>query len=232
MSWQVLKQVGAVCAAGAAFVLAGMLLTPAHAGYDQEGRLSGSSSVDGSYSRLAGNGFSANSGQCVIYAALSTSFNASGTGLRQIQSGLTRCNNATIDGTCPDGQTFVERYNGSSYYCTTGYSFTNNTQYDATTYRNSATSTTFTGHINGVTLTQAGFVLSDDTNAITWGEVTGGTTCPSPSRGTFYTWKKYDTSAGWTYVTGSSAYHNESGIPAAPCWAISATDSSGGYDVD
>jgi hypothetical protein len=40
----------------------------ANAAFDQEGRVSGSHVVDGSYSQLEGNGFSANAGQCVIYS--------------------------------------------------------------------------------------------------------------------------------------------------------------------
>ena len=138
-------------------VLLGGLLSPANADVNQDGRRTASTTVDGSYSRLEGNGFGPSNNQCVIYSTLS--FNSSGS-QRMIQSGLVRCDTGTsIDGTCPGGQVFVERYNGSSYFCTPGYSFNNNIQYDATTYRNSSTSTTFTGHINGVTLTQGGFGL-------------------------------------------------------------------------
>jgi hypothetical protein len=56
---------------------------------------------------------------------------------------------------------FVERYNGSSYFCTRGYSFADKYQYDATTYRTSSTSTTLSGQINGASLSQSGFGLSD-----------------------------------------------------------------------
>lgn len=229
-SWQ---RTGVVLAAGVGLVSTGALVSPANAGYDQEGRTAGNHSVDGSYSRLQGNGFSANNHQCVIYSAISEDFTSNGTPHRQLESGLVRCNNATIDGTCHNGYVFVERYDGSYYHCKQGYSFSNKYQYDATTYRKSPTSTTFHGHVNGASLDQGGFNLSYTTVARTWGEASGGSTCPAPSRGTFHIWKKYDTSGGWTYVTGSSRYRNHSGIPAAPCWAtISATNSSGGYDVD
>ena len=76
----------------------------------------------------------------------------------------------------PGGQVFVERYNGTSYFCTPGYSFTNGIQYDATTYRSSGT--TFTGHIDGASNSQGGFGLTDHTQGYAWGEATGGSTCP------------------------------------------------------
>ena len=216
-----------------AFALVPALLfvtaAPAMAGLDQDGRKTGTTAADGSYSRLVGNGFSATSGQCVLYAALSYD----STSDRQIESGLVRCNGAAIDGTCPDGQVFVERYNGSSYYCTPGYSFDNNTQYDATTYRTGATSTTFTGHINGAQMSQAGFGLSDSVRGYAWGEATGASTCPSPSKGTFTNWKRYDTSAGWSYVTSSTTHRYASGQSGAPCWdTISSPASDGGFYVD
>lgn len=199
-------------------------------GLDQDGRRTGSTSVDGSYAQVVGNGFSAVNNQCVLYSALSYDSTAP----RQIESGLARCNNWTIDGTCTDGYSFVERYNGSSFYCTSGYSFTNNTAYDATTYRQSSTSTTFTGHVNGVTLTQSGFGLSDNVQGYAWGEATGGASCPSPSKGTFNIWERYDTSTGWHYVTSSTAFRHVDGtISGTPCWGtIAATSSDGGFYVD
>lgn len=211
-------------------VLLGGLLSAAIADVDQDGRRTASTSVDGSFVRLEGNGFSPANNQCVIYGVLSYDSSAP----RQIESGLVRCDSGTsIDGTCPGGQVFVERYNGSSYFCTPGYSFNNNTQYDATTYRNSSSSTTFTGHINGSTLTQGGFGLSDNIRGYAWGEATGGSTCPSPSRGTFHVWQRYNTSSGWSYVDGSSVFRYDNGMNGAPCWgSISAADSSGGFDVD
>ena len=46
----------------------------ATAGDDQEGRLTGSSTIDGGYAEVTGNGFGANPGQCVLYGVTSTDF--------------------------------------------------------------------------------------------------------------------------------------------------------------
>lgn len=68
--------------------------------YDQEGRTAGSTTVDGSYAQLVGNGFSADSGQCVIYATLS----ADQSNPHQIEAGVVRCTSASMDGgSCTDG---------------------------------------------------------------------------------------------------------------------------------
>lgn len=220
-----------LAATALAVVASGALggVNSADAAYDQEGRRTGTAAADGSYAEIAGNGFPARSGQCVLYAALTTDFDGT---QRQIESGLVRCNGANIDGTCFDGHAFVERYNGTNYYCQQGYTFTNNTAYDATTYRQSSTSTTFTGHVNGASLTQAGFGLADEVRGIAWGEATGGTGCPSPSRGTFRSWKRYDTSSGWSLVTGSTVWTDHAGITGAPCWVASPVSATGEFDVD
>jgi hypothetical protein len=127
---------------------------------------------------------------------------------------------------------FVERYNGSSYFCTPGYSFDNIYQYDATTYRNGPSSTTFTGQINGASLSQGGFGLSDTIYGLAWGEATGGSTCPSSISGSFVDWEKFDYSAGWTFVTGSDRYRFSSGMSGTPCWnTITSTGSKGDFDV-
>jgi len=209
-------------------VVAAASLSPARAGLDQDGRETGSSHVDGSFARLQGDSYHPSSNQCVLYSTLSYDSTAG----RQVESGLVRCSGASIDGTCPSGQVFVERFNGSAYFCTPGYSFDNFYQYDATTYRNSSTSTTFTGHINGASLTQGGFGLSDNIHGWAWGEATGGTTCPSSISGSIVDWEKYDTSAGWTYVTSSDVYRYSSSMSGAPCWSTTtSTGSKGNFDV-
>jgi hypothetical protein len=176
--------------------------------------MSGTHAADGSYSRLEGNGFSANPYQCVIYSVHSSDWSAP----RLVQAGLVRCNSAVIDNTCTDGHTFVERNNGSSYFCVPGYSFTNNTLYDATTYRTSATGTNFYGHINGAEINQSGFGLTDDIQAFAWGEATGdSSTCPprTASKGHFTLWKRYDSASGWAYVTTSQPFTNSN---MGQCW--------------
>jgi hypothetical protein len=204
----------------------------AQAGMDHDGRWSGTSSADGSYAEVFGNGFSANNQQCVFYSALTYDADAP----RQIESGLIRCNNWSIDnGMCTDGHAFVETYNGSGYACTQGYTFTNNTGYDATTYRNSATSTTFTGHINGATRQVSGFGLADWTKAETWGEANGlNNSCPSPSKGTFYSWERYDAVSGWSYASSSTIHRVASAdMNNPPCWGtVSSVSSIGDFYVD
>jgi hypothetical protein len=174
--------------------------------------------------------FHPSSGQCVLYSTLSADF----TTLRQIQSGIVRCDGGPLGGSCPSGQVFVERYNGASYFCTPGYSFSNSYQYDATTFRNGPSSTTFTGQINGASLSQGGFGLSDEIRGLAWGEVAGTSTCPSSNSGSFFTWQKYDTSSGWSYVTGSDVHQYATfGFAGAPCWGtITSTSSQGAFDVD
>lgn len=82
----------------------------ADAASNADGRQSGSSSADGSYAQIVGNGFSPNPGQCVIYSTSSKNY----TQYRQIQVGLLRCNGINLAGTCPGGRTFIERYTGSA----------------------------------------------------------------------------------------------------------------------
>jgi hypothetical protein len=146
--------------------------------YDQDGRKTGSSTVDGSYARVIGNSFNQTSNQCVIYSTLSYDSTAP----RNMEAGLVRCHGGGLDnGKCPGVNTFVERFNGTTYICTSGFSFTDGTAYDATTYRSSGT--TFHGHINGAFDDQAGFGTSDHIQGYSWGEASGGSTCPSPAHG-------------------------------------------------
>jgi hypothetical protein len=218
-----------VAGLGALITLLVFSAGPVYANADQEGRQAGTSTSDGSYAQVVGNGFSANPGQCVIYSAVSTDVTSS----RQVEAGVVRCNGATLDGTCTDGHAFVERWaGGNNYYCTPGYTFNNNTAYDATTYRTSGTSTTFTGHINGASLNQGGFGLNDDVVATAQAEASGGTTCPSPSRGTFNVWERYNTNTGWHYIGNALLYRVHYGISGAPCWSPTTASSTGAFVVD
>lgn len=221
--------VGFVMALGL-LLTTGVFASPAGAEISQDGRRTAWTAADGSFVTVVGNGFSARPNQCVIYSTLTYDSDAP----RMIQSGLVRCNGIQLTGSCPDGQTFVERYNGTSYFCRPGYGFNNGTAYDATTYRQSSTSLTFTGHVSGTTWEQAGFGLTNNVRGYAWGEATGtAANCPAPSKGTFNQWKKYSTSAGWSYVTGSSVHQWDDGWANAPCWAtVSAAASDGGFNVD
>ncbi len=212
------------------FMAIGSLAGPASARYHQDGRVSHSHSVDGSYSRLAGNKFNVQSSQCVIYSVMSADWTVQ----RLVQSGVVRCKGIPLDSSaCPGGHAFVERAaNASTYYCTAGYNFTKNTKYDATTYRTSATGSTFTGHINGASAQQSGMGVSDDIRAYAWGEATGNNySCPAPAKGTFALWKRYNTSSGWHYITNSSLHRVNSGMQGA-CWPTVSAVSSGSFYVD
>ena len=205
-----------------------LVVGPAFAVIDQEGRVSVSHTVDGSYSRLSGDSFSPKSGQCVIYSVNTSDW----TNHRMVQSGLVRCNDKVLDAPdCPGGTSFVETEVGNTYHCVAGYTITNDTQYDATTYRTSSSGSTVHGHVNGASASLGGISVGDDVRAYAWGEATGSSsTCPAPSRGVFTLWKKYDTSAGWTYVTSSSKHHFNS-MPST-CWTSISAVSSGEFDVD
>jgi hypothetical protein len=206
----------------------GAILSPASAGLDQDGRFSNAHNVDGTYTRLQGHTFDPRSGQCVLYSVLTFDSTSS----RQVESGIVKCLGTSIDGTCPSGYAFVERFNGSAYFCTPGYSFDPIYQYDATTYRSSSTSTTFTGQINGASLSQSGFGLSDNITGYAWGEATGGSACPALNSGSFVDWEKFDYSVGWTYITTSTVYRRSSSMSGAPCWnTITSTGTKGNFDV-
>jgi hypothetical protein len=139
-----------------------------------------------------------------------------------------------LDGTCAGGHAYVEEFDHGSYSCQAGYSFTNDTYYDATTYRNSSSSTTFTGHIDGQTSTQGGFGLNDTIVGFAWAEATGGSTCPSIVKGSFLSWERYFTTSGWGYVDNSTfnPQNDYSGLIGDPCWDhVGSVNSTGDFVV-
>ncbi len=203
---------------------------PASAEVDQDGRRTASTAVDGTSAVIYGNGFSATASQCALYAVLV--YDSEGTD-HMVEAGLVRCNGASIDGTCDSGYSFVERYNGSAYYCSPGLTFSNNTGYSASISRASSTSTTMNGAIHGASNSQTSFGTADTTTAYAWGEATGGSTCPSPSKGTFALWKRLNNAAGWSTIDGASLYRLNTGMSGAPCWdTVSGVSGTGGFYVD
>jgi hypothetical protein len=89
------------------------------------------------------------------------------------------------------------------------------------------------GTVDGATITQSGFLTSDSIDAWTWGEVTGGTTCPtSPSHGLFYAWTR-KIGGTWSTVPSPNLYHFSGGGMPLPCWGVVSTYNSslGSYDV-
>lgn len=204
------------------------LAAAAWAGYDQEGRQSASTDVDESSVYVEGDSFYTPSRACVLYALL---IHTTYDGGRHLESGLVRCDNETIDGTCPGGRTFIERFNGSSYYCTPGGDFNNDTSYFT---RNAYAdgSGNRVAYIQNVSLGQSGFYQSSPRRTYAWGEVTGGANCPTSASATgiFYYWRR-NINGNWGYVNSSSRYSFSTGISAAPCWTVSGVDSLGGLSV-
>lgn len=149
-----------------------------------------------------------------------------------IEVGLVRCDNASIDGTCPGGRAFAERYNGNSYFCNPGADFNNDILYFGEVERSSGSDISPTGTIWGTSITQTGFYTTDTTKAYAWGEVTGGGNCPTGNaRGYFDGWERLLIgNGGWDYVNNSEIYHYATGISSAPCWGVSGTV-SGDFNV-
>lgn len=116
----------------------------------QDGRVSTNNNpIDGASVYVRGDSFNARSGQCVLYGMLTYSNNG-----RHVESGVVRCVSASIDGTCPSGNVFNERFNGSSYFCTPGGTFTNGSEIYVYNRRNSAGSDTFTTYGGGASVCQ------------------------------------------------------------------------------
>jgi hypothetical protein len=209
-------------------LVVGSGVLPSFSAVSQDGRRTASTSVDGSRASVVGNGFSAEANQCVLYSTLV--YRSNGTG-SQLQAGLVRCNGILLTGSCDDGHTFIERFDGSSYYCISGNSFTNGTAYTALVYRTDTDSSTMTASISGALMQHGGFGLSQDTRAYAWGEATGGTNCPEPSSGTFLTWDRR-IGTTWASVNNSQVFHGGT-LSGAPCWgAVSASQADGGFEVD
>lgn len=200
-------------------------------GVDQSGRVSNASTVDGTQGYVRGDGFSAPQNTCVLYSLLTADLTAN----VHIESGVVRCNNITIDGTCPSGRGFVERHSPTGdYYCVPGDAFSNGSPYFTRSQRTSTTSTTVTGSILNASNSQGSFGLSDTVRAYAWGEVTSpqASQCPpsGSAEGHFFDWQRLNGST-WSTVTGSDVYHYANGISGAPCMTVTATNPTGDFYV-
>jgi hypothetical protein len=197
--------------------------------FQQDGRHTGSNAVDGSQATITANKFGVqNAGQCVIYSNLVLDQTGAG---RQLQNGLVRCasTSGTIDGTCPSGHEFIERFNGTNYYCSSGNSFANGSPHFFQVARTSANSTTMRGYISQNYLDQGGYNLTDSTYGLTWAEAAGTYACPGgPHSADFNSWSRKNSDT-WFTVTSSSQYHysyNTSGS----CWTVGSI-AGGDYSV-
>lgn len=216
-----------VCVFLGAFLIGSSITTSAFGQFQQDGRRTDATDVDGTSAYLRGDSFYAASGDCVLYAVLVYDATAG----RMVQTGLVRCDGTSIDGTCEGGHRFAERFNGSSYFCNPGGSFDNGDLIYAYIDRNGASSTTMSGAIGSASNSQSGFGLNNNVRAYAWGESTSGgnATCPTGNaQGEFTLWDKYKNTSGWTTVSNASIFHGSDGV-SGPCWTIGVQQSDGGF---
>lgn len=214
---------------GLSFALGILGATPASANnIDQEGRATSATSVDGATIDITPSSFNPANQQCVIYSVVVSD----DTTPRQMQTGVVRCLNKAMSLACTTGHTFTESFDGISYHCAVGSTFTNGATVTGMVQRTSGT-TSMWGSIGGSYLSQSGFNAGDLIYSTAWGEATGdATTCPAtPHSAHFANWKKFQNASGWSYVSASIRYSNPRGISGVPCWAASALLSGGTFDV-
>ncbi|GAB3768714.1 hypothetical protein FB382_002654 [Nocardioides ginsengisegetis] len=95
-------------------------------GLAQDGRISDSNNIDGASAQIDGESYNPSNPSCVVYSVIVASFDSRGLPRRQVETGLMRCNNATVDsGACTGGHAVAERYNGVGFVCVEGNTFNN-----------------------------------------------------------------------------------------------------------
>jgi hypothetical protein len=195
--------------------------------YDQTGKNTSTSNLDGTTVIITPSSFNAASGQCVLYSVLLPDFSSS----RQLETGVVGCNNANIDGTCSSGYAFSESFNGSNYSCAQGNAFTTGSANTALIERSSGTTTVW-GATDGSYASQSGFGATDSIPGIAWGEASSGSACPSsPHSVAFTSWRKFINASGWSYVTSAPTYHGHQDFPTSPCWTIGSLSSTGDFNA-
>lgn len=223
----------------AAFTL-GLGVSAAWAGsYTHSYRQGDHNAIDGVRAVIRGDAFYAPSDACVIYAIVMHDQEGN---QHQLEAGLVRCGSSVpaggIDGTCPDGYSFAERWTGTSFFCNPGDNFDNDLDYTAFIRRGSASDIVPTAYVYGAQISQTGFNTDNVTKALAWGEVTSGTastTCPTGNAaGEFKGWKKLLYSGGsgtWSVISASSTGWDQTGVSGAPCWTIGSVDGTGDFSV-
>lgn len=168
--------------------------------------------------------FNPPSGECIVQSLVVLMQKPILSDNRQLQAGLLRCNNQTIDpGGCRGGRIVVERYFGS-YHCYEHGTFTNGTPVTVTINRSGLSPDTFIPYINGTPYNaQGGF--TDYTTALTWGEYTGGA-CNGWGAGLDMQFQD------WQRLTGSWSYASGAEIPDTPsCFNVGNPNSTGDFHV-
>jgi hypothetical protein len=179
----------------------------------------------GASAYIEGNSFNAPNHSCVLYGLVLV--DESGTSSwTQVETGVVECTNLTIDGTCTSGHGFAETYQAGTYTCWQGDAFSHATAYAADIERYGAS--TVIGTILGTSASAYGYLDGHVIVTDAWGEVSGGSTCPSSAGGSFLSWQKLRSSTGWTYVTGGSG--TTKGL-FGPCWTLGSLSSTGDFSV-
>lgn len=196
--------------------------------YDQTGKQTSTTNVDGATVVITPYSFSPGNVQCVIYAVLLPDWSSS----LQLETGLLTCNNQTFDsGACTSGHAFSESFDGVNYHCGQGSTFTMGSANTALIERSSGT-TTMWGATDGSYISQTGFGATDSIQSLAWGEAATGSACPSsPHSAAFTGWKKFLNATGWSYVTSASLYHGWQQFPTSPCWTVGSLSSTGDFNV-
>jgi len=180
---------------------------------DQGGRYDSSfSSTANKLSSTAATMISASpsSGSCIVISVIHAG------GSNQVETGLTRCNGTSIDGTCASGQTFVETSEGSGFTCYPHGSFALGSYYSIGVARPATNEQV--GQIAGTLHEGIPGGWPSTIYARTWGEWTTGTgshTCSG--------WSAVGQFTGWTYTTNSGTivnFTNSNTSVAAGCWSV------------
>lgn len=187
----------------------------------QGGRYASVSTISNQLTSTAARMISASpsSGSCVIVSVLISG------GSNQLETGLTRCNNLTIDGTCVSGQAFVETSMGNGFACYPHGAFALGSYYSIGVAKRSVE--IWAGQIAGTNYEIINSGWPSTVTARTWGEWTtaGSQTCSG--------WSASGQFTGWTYRTdsGSTVGFTDSTTSVAPgCWTVGSI-SGAAYNV-
>jgi hypothetical protein len=209
------------------FFLIGVgISSSAFAYYQQDGRVTASTTAEGTAVTINGHAFHPPDGACYLFGNLLYDIASK----RQVEVGLVRCKGAiTVDGTCSDLHGFAERYDGANYYCNQGGTFALDTGYNSIVSRNSGS--TIGGNIVGTSISQSGFSTTDSVSAYAWGEATGTVKGCSAGEilGYFTNWQKLNVGSSWSIVGNTSSVFHGGNI-GANCAVVSAI-SGGSFNV-
>lgn len=194
----------------------------ANANVDGRVRTSFTSSADGSYALIQGQGFNPANGECLVFSTLLANWDPSlGSADRQLQTGLVRCNNSFLTLTCDDVR-FVEKAAPAGYTCYPHGVFSNTVAQDFKVVRGAAGSGNVKAVINGTDYE----AMSDfDQNglAVAWGEYTDNSCSGWSGNGYFDNFQKFNFGSGWSFITGTTE---------TTCFTVSTINSTGDFRVN